>query len=138
MRTIHRVPLVAAFLLLFALAASSVRADVSTDAKKAERELVGLEQQYKQIVLQLQAKTQGLPPALSSGLAAVVGKAQQCLATIAKAKSYAKKIQAGGAPSNASSLLQQHMQQVRQKQAACNDELTRFSQVAQDYLSARQ
>ena len=138
MCTICRTPLLAALLILSAVVASSAQADVSTDAKKAERELVGLKQQYKQIVLQLQAKQAALPPALSSGLTAVIGRAQQCLAAIAQAKSYAKKIQAGGTPKNASKLLQQHMHQVRQKQAACNAELTKFSKVAQDYLSARQ
>lgn len=136
MNNIHRLAVAAVMLLLLA-AGAPAQADLALDAKKAERELVGLEQQYQQIVLQLQAKQAALPAALSPGLKAVLGQAQQCRAAIAKAKVFARQVQSGKAPANASKLLQLHMQHVRQKQSDCNAELTNFSKVAQDYLSAR-
>jgi hypothetical protein len=131
-----RLLILAAILMWGAVAAASVQADVAADAKKSEQELVGLQQQYQQIVQQLRAKTKALPPALGPGLTAVIGKAEQCLTAINRAKAYARSVQTGKASNDSAKILKQHMQQVRQKQDACNVELTRFSKVAQDYLSA--
>jgi hypothetical protein len=128
--------MLAAILLWGAITATAAQADVTADAKKSERELIGLQQQYQGIVAALRAKTKALPPALSPGLTTVIGKAEQCLTAIGRAKAYARKVQAGKPSNDSAKILKQHMQQVKQKQDACNAELTRFSKVAQDYLSA--
>jgi hypothetical protein len=131
-----RLRILAAILICGAFAAASARADVTADAKKSERELIGLQQQYQGIVAALRAKAKALPPALSPGLTAVIGKAEQCLTAIGKARAYARKIQSGKPSKDSAKILKQHMQYVQKKQDACNAELARFSKVAQDYLSA--